>query len=698
MQAALKKYARKAVSALLCGLAVAAAGCHGNPNISGYGIAWVSLTATPGNYTSYVVTIDSVTLIRDDGAQVAAIQTPEIVDFAQLSNIAEMWGSGAIPTGTYTSAIITLDYTNAAIYVMVNGLPQKAEVLDGTTRATPTTYALTVNFDPANPPTITNTYASTSAQLFSIDFDLAASGQVLPGSPPTVLVRPFLTAGVLADDKKPIRVRGPLINSSTGVNSYTVYVRPFYDEANNIGSLSLFSTANTRYTINGNTYVGSKGLDALTLLSAGSTMTAGYTYFVPDYNTANAAYSGTFYLTYVIGASSLEDVYTEGISGDVIARDGNTLTLLGATLFLNTANTFYYCGTGSVSCPGTSTVLLGPGTIVTADDNTTLTGLNYNSIAVGQHITARGICRAGVACSGSGAAVIDSTGTSSQNTGSVRLQSTELWGPLVSSAAGSLVMNLQSINYWPVSDYDFAGNGATTPSPAAFSVTTPSLALPAGTVAGDSVWVDGFVAPFGTAPPDFISVALNNEKSVQLAGTPVGGGTAVPPGPGTQTCGAGSQVCDPASVQVIWTGSATSGTDKPFAPSSSTSVTIDLSNPNYQSGVLTIGPESIDLKSLPASPLIVATQAPTITTPEATTAQVSPFAPRFTFGNPVTATSATAGTTTSGHLTIGSNFPDFIQGIQATMTTANPALQFVARGLYDRTNNTFYATSIDFVL
>jgi hypothetical protein len=412
---------------------------------------------------------------------------------------------------------------------------------------------------------------------------------------------------------------------------------------------------------------------------------------VPDYNTANAAYAGTFYLTYVIGASSLEDVYTEGISGDVIARNGDTLVLRGSTLQLNTANTSYYEAADTE-------VLLGPGTIVTADNNTTLTGLNYNSIGVGQHITARGLCVAGVQCTGAGTVTIDATGTSSTNTGSVRLQSTELWGPLVSSAAGSLVMNLQAINDWPISNYNFAGNGATTPNPAVFSVTTPSLALPAGTVAGDSVWVDGFVAPFGTAPPDFTAVALNNELSVQLAGTPVGGGTATPPGPGTETCGAGSQVCEPASVQVLWAGSATSGTDKPFAPYTYTSVTIDLSNPSYESGVLTIGPESIDLKSLPASPLIVATQAPTITTPEAAVAQVSPFAPRFTFGNPATATSATAGTASAAHLTIGSNFTDFIYGIQASMTTANPALQFVARGLYNRTNNTFYATSIDLVL
>ncbi len=59
-----------------------------------------------------------------------------------------MWGSGAIPVGTYTSAIITLDYTNAAIYVLVNGQPQKATVVDYATEAVPTTYAITVTSIP----------------------------------------------------------------------------------------------------------------------------------------------------------------------------------------------------------------------------------------------------------------------------------------------------------------------------------------------------------------------------------------------------------------------------------------------------------------------------------------------------------------------------------------------------------------------
>ena len=194
-----------------------------------------------------------MTLTSNTGAVVTAAGIPEIVNFAQYYNLAELWSSSGIPTGTYVSATINLNYTNAAITVMVNGVPQTAKLLDYTTGAVPTTYAVTVNFDPANPLVITPTFASTSAQRLAIDFNLAASGRVdLTTNPATVLVRPFLTAGILPSDTKLIRVRGPLINSNLGVGSYTVYLRPFYDEANNIGTLTLFNQSNTIYTINGN--------------------------------------------------------------------------------------------------------------------------------------------------------------------------------------------------------------------------------------------------------------------------------------------------------------------------------------------------------------------------------------------------------------------------------------------------------------
>ncbi len=61
---------------------------------------------------------------------------------------------------------------------------------------------------------------------------------------------------------------------------------------NNLGSLSLFNSASTIFTINGTAYVGDAGLKAISLLSAGTTMTAAYTTFQPVYNPANKGVRG----------------------------------------------------------------------------------------------------------------------------------------------------------------------------------------------------------------------------------------------------------------------------------------------------------------------------------------------------------------------------------------------------------------------
>jgi hypothetical protein len=670
----------------LCAVAIFAAGCHGNPNDSDYGIAWVTVTDQPGDFSSYIVTIDGVTLTRNDGIVVSAASAAEIVDFTQVSNIAEMWGSTAIPNGTYLSATITLDYTSVAsggssqITVLVDGVPTIATVLDATTGLAPTTYSVTVTFDPNNPLVITPTYASTSAQRLAIEMNLAASGWVsISGGSPTLYVKPFLTAGVQAADNKLIRVRGPLINSSTDVQTYTVYIRPFYDEANNIGTLTLFNQPNTIYTINGKTLVGAKGLDALSVLSAGTTMTAGYTTFEPTVNPANAAAAGKFNLVYVVGASTLEDEYTEGISGDVVARTGNTVTLLASTLFLNTADTFDFCVTGSTTCTGKTQVLLGAGTIVTADDNSTLTELNSDAIAVGQHITVRG----NYSILADGTTQIDATSVSSTNTGSVRLQSTEVWGPLVSSAAGSLVMNVQTIHNLPVSDFTFTGNGASALNPAAFTVETGALALPAGTAAGDPVWADGYFSPFGSAPPDFTAVALNNELSVQTAGGPVGGGA--PTVPGILTCGIGSQVCEPASLQVVWDDP---GTLAAFSSLSDAGFTVDLTSSHIYSAVIRIGPESIDLTSLPASPQVVPTTLPVTST----------FAPQFTVGNPTSSSTTETVLTATTTLRVYNTFAGFVAQYRATLDEDNLVRQLEVHGVYNRATNILTATSVNLVL
>ena len=683
----LSKALYKAASALICAAATFVVGCHGQSNVSNYGIAWVSVTAEPApQYASYVVAIDSVTLTRSDLQQFTAVGTREVVDLTQITNIAELWSSGAIPNGTYIGATITLDYTYAAVSVREGDVAVPAKLVDllnTTPNTAPTTYQIVVAFDPLSQPTITPTFASTSAALLALDFDLSASGYIDTSTAvPVVYVRPYVSIGHEPSDTKLIRVRGALANSSVSVDTYTAYIRPFYDEANNLGQLTLFSQPNTVYTLNGDMYVGDKGLQELSVLSAGSTMTAGFTTFQPDYNPLNGAYAGRFNLQYVVAGSSLEDNYTDGISGDVIARTGNMLTLRGATLILTTANTFYY---ETADCK----VLLAPGTIVTADDNPLLTNLSANSVAVGDRITARGIYeKATTAPLGScgeayfGEAVyLDSTGTKATNTGSVRLQQSEAFGTLVSAAPGNVVMDLASIDYWPAAVYNFTGNGTPTPVPTAFSVNTEGLTLPAGTVPGDLVYANGYASALGQAPPDYLAFALNNELSVQTAGGSLGGG--VPTTPGNGICGVGSQVCNPAVLSVNWL----AGTTTPFTSFTDESFIIDLGNATITSATIQIGPESFTLASLPSSPVIVPTA----------NAKTQTFAPRYSWGNPVTSTT-TPDVTGTTVLDLTSSFPVFVAGVNTMLSATEPAKQLTARGIYNRATNTFTAAQIDFAL
>ena len=324
-------------------------------------------------------------------------------------------------------------------------------------------------------------------------------------------------------------------------------------------------------------------------------------------------------------------------------------------------------------------VVVGPSTLVTADGNATLTGLNYNSIGVGQHIIVRGICQASLCPNGlptSGIVTMDATGATSTNTGSVRLIPSYLWGNLVSATTSGLTLNLQTINGWPVSDYSFAGNGTTAasdPVAAGFIVNTGSLVQPAF-AAADPVYLSGLFAPFGSAPPDFTASAVNSELSVQTVG-------------GVGTCGQGlaSLDCIPASMRVYFSGASTAAV---FSTLAATGMTVDIQSANYLLGNLRIGSESIDLATLPASPLIV---------PQAGTSGGAGlpalYQPLFSYGNPLAVYSATA----PAGINVFSDFATFASGLGTTLATTAP-LQFEARGTYNRATNTFSASSVNVVL
>jgi hypothetical protein len=639
------KVAGRAAALLLAAAGfLAAAGCHNNNIDSGFGVAWttLSLTDDPGVFTTYLVTIDSIVLVGKANGAISALAVPETVDLTKLTNLSELWATASVPVDTYTSAQITIDYTVAQIAVMVNGVPVAAKLVDPSGVA-PTVVTLNVNFDPSNQLTLQNTLATSNALRLAFNWDLSASSKVdLTTSPPTVTVKPFMSVSTTSPDSKLIRVRGALINSSVNLGTYTVVVRPFFDEVNSLGIMTLFNDPNTLYTLGGVTSVGTPGLNALSQTSAGSTVAAAFTTFEPTTTPAPGVNAGIFHSVYVIAGGTLEDFFTDGLEGDVIARTGNTLTVRGGTLFANIAQVVQYQTTDSQ-------VIVGPATQVTKDGVLPTTPLDVNSISVGQHITARGL----LSQSATGVVTLDATG-STTDTGSVRLMSTEVFGPLVSSAAGSLVLNVQSINNWPASVYNFAGNGvspAQNSNPSNYVVDTGTLALPVSG-AGDLLWIDGYTSPFGSAPPDFEAAAINAEPSV------------------------------PATLAVSWTGT---GTAAPFSALTSAGLTIDLANAALGTAQLRLGAQSIDITTLASFSIIPATAVPAAN-------GLPLFSPVFSVG-PGAITEAVVNPVQSFN-----GFAAFVTQLSTTFAAPTPATQFVARGFYNRAANTFTASSIDVVL
>jgi hypothetical protein len=137
-------------------------------------------------------------------------------------------------------------------------------------------------------------------------------------------------------------------------------------------------------------------------------------------------------------------------------------------------------------------------------------------------------------------------------------------------------------------------------------------------------------------------------------------------------------------MQVIWS---STGTATPFSVNTGSSFTINLQNAAINTAVIRIGPETIAMASLPASPTIVGTDL----------AVTQTFAPRYVWGNPVTATTTTSVTGTTV-LQASSDFSTFLSGVTSTLSATDPAEQMMARGIYDPATNTFTATAIDFAL
>src|SRR6266704_3612710 len=478
-------------------MAAVALGLYACKNPTDEGVVAIGLTDAPGDFLTYTVDVTSLTLVKADGTFVQTLPQRTHVDFAQIVDLTEFMTGATIPAGSYVSATLNVDYTNADIQVDGgNGVPvpvAPANILDRQ-GVQVTTLSMSVKLDNARQLVI----APLRPSLLDLDFNLAASNLVdMSGINPVVTVNPLLVADVNPDAPKPHRIRGPLDAVDMQAGSFTLILRPFNLLQGDHGRVAFLTDSNTTFEIDQTSFQGSAGLSAL---AAKPQLTATVAVGTLDLT------SRRFIATEVLAGTSVSFGASDVLIGNVTARSGNTLTVRGADLFRSD---------GSLSFQNTVSVTVANTTKVVSQKDPS--GLrvaivpDIGSISVGQRVTVFGTLN----------------GTSlDAGTGLVRLLITQLNGHANGVPAGNLIMTLDRIDGRPIGLFDFAGTGPTgsDANPNSYQVATSTLDT-SGIVANTPLKVRGFVRPFGqaTATDDFNAITLidvTNAPATLVVGWP----------------------------------------------------------------------------------------------------------------------------------------------------------------------------------
>lgn len=428
------------------------------------GCVYVTLSDAPGDFLTYTVNVTKLQLTRADGTTVSELSNSTTVDFAQYQDLSEFLTLNSTPPGTYVSGVITLDYTNADIETEDStGNAVKLTPVDEAGNPV-TSLDLTINLDPAHPLVL----IPGVPRLFNVDFDLDASNIV--NSNGTVTVEPLLFATVDPATGEEQRVRGPLDSVDTAKGSFTLGLRPFEALTGDYGKFAIYTNASTSYIINQQAYVGGSGLAALQ--AAGAT-TAVVVQGRFDFSTFHLVADS------VLAGSSVPGGTMDTVQGVVTSRSGDTLTLRGTTLYRAGQDVIYR---------DTVTATLGTNTKV-REVQRPLIPLDISAISVGQRLLLFG--------------TLTNTDPSSlqldASNGFALLEFTKVDGNVVGVSSSSLTMDVNTFEGRKVSLFNFTGTGS---DPLNYNVAFTND-IGSGIAIGDPLRATGFVAPFGSAPPDF---------------------------------------------------------------------------------------------------------------------------------------------------------------------------------------------------
>jgi hypothetical protein len=458
------------------------------------GTVLIGLTDADGDFLNYTVDVLGLTLETAGGRTVDVIPDTTRVNFTDYVDATELVAAAIVPPATYVSGTIHLDYGDAEIVVEAAGVAKDAVVtdLDDAELGQTSLKIILSNRDRL-------LVTKRRAHFLQLDFDLAASHDVdVVPTPARAASEQFIAAEVHPVDEKDIRVRGPLVAVNEDEMSYTVAVRPFHDRITDFGRFKVFVTDETEFEVNGDMWVGGEGLRALNAAGQGTPTVAKGTLTTSD---------RVFTADLVLAGTSVPGHDADAVVGNIIKRDGNFLTIRGATIIPRDSVTdrrFHFHDDVVVE--------VGPDTKVFKDGHRE-SDLSINALSIGQRVTVRGNQPTPTTDAAAPQVLFDAT------QGAVRMHVTHISGIVNMIVPGQADITLHSIDRRRVGIFDFAGTGPSEDldaDPANYEVHTGTMTL-SNSSTGKPIVAYGFPTAFGMAPPDFTGRSIIDYSDVRSA-------------------------------------------------------------------------------------------------------------------------------------------------------------------------------------
>ena len=436
-------------------------------------ITFAITDAASDEIASFSIDLKEVELTRENGEIVDLSSTDARVDVASLVDISQVLNVRALAPGLYTEARVTVDYSQAACFLV--GASSEASILDGD--GLPVAGSVTYPIVLAEPLIV----RSNRNHVLELEFDLDRSLEVDIASN-VVVLEPALALRLDGADTKTLALAGELRSVNVDGGSFELELQ------NSMGERIvdvLVVAPNALYQVDGRPSVGGDGLEAISSAGPGLPVQC-YGVVQPGQRRIDAD-------LVVAGLGSFHG-RLDRIEGHVTGRMGGpgdeaTLTVLGRGQSADGA-TFFADTNFTVLCSFDETVVVMQGDAGLHDTD---------DITIGQRVAIFGDL--------DGTTMMDARNELSL----VRLLPTRVSGFATESVVGdTLTVDLARVDRRDEGLFLWSEGGTTPPDPDAFTIDVGSSTGGFGIGIGTAIEAVGNLAAIDDGDQDFVASRVSN--------------------------------------------------------------------------------------------------------------------------------------------------------------------------------------------